>query len=211
MVQARKRSKARKKKSSGGSTFRCLSMLLAGVVIGALATTLWQGTKSSDHGIGSGIRDMIETSRLAEQQQQESVSEDDAVLPQAQQKTSYDFFTVLPEIEVVVSEQDEVKKPAPKISKENSADKKAEKTVKSSVYMLQAGSYRRRGDADRMKASLALKGMSSVIQKVSIQGRGDFFRVRVGPYDGYANMKAADEILAQAGIKALRLKISRGG
>ena len=77
--------------------------------------------------------------------------------------------------------------------------------------MLQAGSYQNKKDADRLKAELALKGHQSQIQKVTIQGRGDFYRVRLGPYINHNQMVSADDSLAASGIKALRLKISKGG
>jgi len=77
--------------------------------------------------------------------------------------------------------------------------------------MLQAGSYQRESEAERLKANLALQGMVSKIQKVSIQGKGDFFRVRLGPYPSHQAMAEADKQLSRAGIKALRLKISSSG
>ena len=80
-----------------------------------------------------------------------------------------------------------------------------------SSYMLQAGSYQRQSDAERLKAELALLGMSSQIQKVTIQDRGDFYRVRLGPYDTHDKMVNADQKLFAQGYKTLRLKISKGG
>jgi cell division protein FtsN len=77
--------------------------------------------------------------------------------------------------------------------------------------MLQAGSYKNKSDADRLKAELALKGQVSSIQKVSIQGKGDFYRVRLGPYLSYEEMAKADQSLLDQGLKTLRLKISKGG
>ncbi|MDD9855890.1 MAG: SPOR domain-containing protein, partial [Gammaproteobacteria bacterium] len=77
-------------------------------------------------------------------------------------------------------------------------------------FMLQAGSYRSVADADRLKATLALNGMLSSIQKVTIQGRGDFYRVRLGPFPTYQAMVDIDRQLSRAGIKALRLKMKSG-
>jgi cell division septation protein DedD len=42
-----------------------------------------------------------------------------------------------------------------------------------------------------------------------VQGQGDFFRVRVGPYPSMATMESANRVLADMKIRALRLKVSR--
>ena len=47
--------------------------------------------------------------------------------------------------------------------------------------MLQAGAYNNPVDAERMKAKLAMAGFEPNVQKISFQGQGDFYRVRVGP------------------------------
>ena len=184
-------------------------MLLAGVVIGSLGTIMWQGLQSRDSGVGSGIRKMIEDSKKQSIQQakEEPVTE---VVPQPQQ-TNYDFFTVLPEIEVVVSDEEALpeKISPPVVNTENSDEPKPE--APSSAYMLQAGSFNRPADADAQKAGLALLGLSSVIQKITIHGRGDFYRVRLGPFITHSEMVEADERLKQEGIKALRLKVSKAG
>ena len=50
--------------------------------------------------------------------------------------------------------------------------------------------------------------MKSRIQKISIQGRGDLYRVRRGPYATFAQMEAARTQLNEAGITdALGLKV----
>jgi len=195
------------------------------MVIGSLGTVFWQGMQSKNSDVGSGIRQMIETSR--QQAEVESVTQPaPAVVPEPQ-STNYDFFTVLPEIEVIVSD-DEGAVPPPVVKKtpvetaatasEPEKPKKPEAVVAEQVavkntssYMLQAGSYNRSADAERQKAKLALLGLSSAIQKVTIQGRGDFYRVRLGPYENHARMVDIDERLRDEGIQALRLKISRSG
>ena len=192
-----------------------ISMLLAGVVIGSLGTMLWQGWRSGDAEVGSGIRQMMESSR-----QQASVPDAEPPAPAIEsepRQTNYDFFTVLPEIEVVVTEDEPPpvpEKPKPAESAADGSDTPEVREVTPqpvSAYMLQAGSFNTRADAERQKAGLALLGLGSTIQKVTIQGRGDFFRVRLGPFTSHAGMVEADERLRQEGIKALRLKVSRSG
>ena len=186
-------------------------MLLAGVVIGSLGTTLWQGYQSRESDVGSGIRQMIENSRQKADLQERSAPTPE-VTPEPQ-STTYDFFTVLPEIEVVVTADEEPDaNAAAQTEKSDDQEQKteAEATTQSkSAYMLQAGSFNSETDAERQKASLALLGLSSTIQKITIQGRGDFYRVRLGPYVNHQKMVETDERLKQEGIKALRLKVSK--
>ncbi len=221
MAQAKRKMKqreARKKSDREGYGLTGFGLLIGGMLIGCLGTLLWQGTQTPDGGLGAGIGDMMKQSR----ENQDDKSTTQAVISQQpiKQQTSFDFFTVLPEIEVVV----------PDIPAENSvaaaetgvavAKKSAQVDgikVKEIVvqdlssYMLQAGSFQRQADADQLKAQLALWGHSSVIQKVTIQGRGDFYRVRLGPFKTHAAMVKVDGRLIDNGVKPLRLKVSRGG
>lgn len=215
MAQAKRKKKKGVKKSKPFSGFSShgLGMLIAGVVIGSLGTTLWQGYKSRESEVGSGIRQMIESSRQRADSQEQAAPVPD-VTPE-QQSTTYDFFTVLPEIEVVVTEDEEPEVSTPAQTEQSGdqaseTDPKAE-TAPKSAYMLQAGSFNSEADAERQKANLALIGLSSTIQKITIQGRGDFYRVRLGPYVNHQKMVDTDERLRQEGIKALRLKVSKAG
>jgi cell division protein FtsN len=215
MSQAKRRSPVKKKSTSNNAPVGGLLMLFAGILIGSLGTILWQGMQSSDGEVGSGIRKMMEQSKEDDEKafQQERLEPQDAPV---KQETNFDFYTVLPEIEVVVPDNEPETPATPKVKEEEKSgtakvvDKSPELT-NSSAYMLQAGSYQRQSDADKLKAQLGLMGFSSNIQKVTIQGRGDFFRVRLGPYTTHNQMVKVDDTLSNNGIKTLRLKISKGG
>ena len=229
MSQAKRRSQSRNS-GSGGPGVHGIGILLTGIVIGSLGTIIWQGTQTPDDGIGAGLRQMMEQSRESGEQPAEAGATVPVEQPQ-QQQTSYDFFTVLPEIEVVVPSTPEEEKPAADKSKSDSAsgdgeaaetaaaEEQSDTEVKvedmsvqaSSAYMLQAGSYRSQADAEKMKAQLALIGHGSTVQKVTIQGQGDFYRVRLGPFVSHDDMVKADQRLSANGIKSLRLKVSKGG
>lgn len=214
MAQAKRRKPISKPVGTGPS-LHGFGVLLAGMVIGSLATILWQGMRSADGGVGTGIRQMIEQSKESDEVEQTvaKVNPDDTPV---KQETSFDFYTVLPEIEVVVPANQEQSAPPPKSQSSADDEEKDESSEQVTVqdassYMLQAGSYKDRKDADRLKAELALSGLSSTIQQVTIQGQGDFYRVRLGPYLTHDAMVKVDESLASRGIKTLRLKVSRGG
>jgi cell division protein FtsN len=113
-------------------------------------------------------------------------------------KPRFDFYTILPEIESVLPEKE------PK--KARAATVKSEEEVR---YALQAASLANFNDADQLKAKLALAGLEARIEKVTIEGRGDFYRVRLGPYAKLEDLEAATKQLDQLGIKALRLKLKK--
>lgn len=114
-------------------------------------------------------------------------------------KPKLDFYTVLPEIETVIPERESrpSKAPAPAPSEADTH------------YILQAASFANLEDADRLKAKLALNGLEAHIEKVSIEGRGQYFRVRLGPFARLQDLDSANQKLAQQGIKAMRLKVQR--
>ena len=49
-------------------------------------------------------------------------------------------------------------------------------------YILQVGSFQRMEEAERVKAKLALLGLSASIQKVAVSGGDPWYRVRLGPF-----------------------------
>ena len=89
------------------------------------------------------------------------------------EKPRYDFFTVLPEMEVVVPEQ-----AAEGGSSQPQAQTRCRPTRKATCCRWVH--FRQAGDADQMKANLALLGMSAKIQTVNVNG-ATWHRVRIGP------------------------------
>ncbi len=119
-------------------------------------------------------------------------------------KPRFDFYTTLPEMEVVVPEPDPVPKQA---TPKKSAP--AAPAATGSTYMLQMGSFRRYADADRMKASLALLGIQAEIQKVTINNKETYHRVRSGPYRSGQQVNQVRDLLRQNGINNLLIKLKR--
>jgi cell division protein FtsN len=115
------------------------------------------------------------------------------------EKSRYDFFTVLPEMEVVVPEQElsqrEEAQPAGS-SANGTAESNAQK------YLLQVGSFRSESDADEMKARLALQGVMANVQTVTVNN-ATWHRVRVGPVSGARNAEELRRQLNDSGIDTL--------
>ena len=114
-------------------------------------------------------------------------------------KPHFDFYTILPEIETVLPDKE------PKRSK----SAKTTKQDDSARYILQAASFGNFSDADNLKARLALAGMEAYIEKITIADKGNYYRVRLGPYNHIEQLDAADKRLAKTGIKAIRLKVKK--
>ncbi len=226
MAQARRKPAARRagrapraaSRAIAGNNRAAVALVLAGMAIGSLATLLWQGAaRSPDSEVGVGIRQMI--GRHGGGAVQESAPAGRPAKP----ALDFDFFTVLPEIEVVATPAAQTAAPSSSntlVADQNGAAaarvaarsgrpgrQNAAARAHSGAFMLQAASYRQHTEAERLRANLALNGMASAIQKASIQGEGDFYRVRLGPYPSYQTMAAAHQQLADIGITAMTLKI----
>jgi len=83
----------------------------------------------------------------------------------------FTFYTLLPEKEVVVPEG-EVRT----LRREEHLGR-----APRGEYFIQAGSFRRMADADRLKARLALLGVESRIERAEVKG-AVWYRVRLGPF-----------------------------
>lgn len=113
-------------------------------------------------------------------------------------KPRYDFFTVLPEMEVVVPEQELSRKAepsTPQTTTDGSGDQ----------YILQAGSFRNATDAEQMKAQLALLGSMATVQKVTVNGK-TWHRVRLGPFQGAREADEMRRMLSDNRIDTLVMK-----
>ena len=109
----------------------------------------------------------------------------------------YDFFTVLPEMEVVVPEQELAGQ-----SREGGLTEPAEA---SGSYILQAGSFRSPADAEQLKARLALRGAQANIATVTVD-EVRWHRVRIGPVQGARKADELRRMLRDNGIETLILK-----
>ena len=198
---------SRTRKAVRGSrlTYDAVLMVL-GIAVGVVAVVLYQGAMSGDPDrMGAGISQLLRSSDTPDP---ESAPKAVSAGVETPARASFDFYTVLPEIEHVIPETD-LPDPAGAATAAESAQAREDPAPQGSFYMLQAASYDNRREAERMKARLAITGFEPSIQQISVQGQGDFFRVRVGPFPSMATMESANRVLADMNIRALRLKVSR--
>lgn len=117
----------------------------------------------------------------------------------------FDFYTILPEMEVVIPEEPAagVETPRP-VAPPPSAPAAA--SVPVSGYILQAGSFRSAGDADTLKAQLALLGYEASVQTVTIN-QDTYHRVRLGPFASRERADAARAQLAGNAVSTILLRL----
>jgi cell division protein FtsN len=108
----------------------------------------------------------------------------------------YDFYSMLPNFEVVVPEKErDVKRDLP-----------TAKIEKPGSYVLQAGSYRNEGDAGRVARQLTLQGIDAKVQRVALD-TDVWFRVRVGPISDLAQLNKVRHQLQSADVDALVIRV----
>ncbi|HET6552464.1 MAG TPA: SPOR domain-containing protein [Dyella sp.] len=75
-------------------------------------------------------------------------------------------------------------------------------------YLLQVGAFPSAGDAETLKAKLAMQGFVANVSPVSVNGQ-TYNRVRLGPFHSATDLEAAKQRLSSAGINAIALKEGR--
>ncbi|MGV6825794.1 MAG: SPOR domain-containing protein [bacterium] len=122
----------------------------------------------------------------------------------------FDFYTLLPEMEVVVPEDEldaELKPPPAPAVEPATAEQPAPKTV-SAAYLLQVGSFRNPADADRVKAQLTLLGYKTSVTRVKTPNGNTTNRVRVGPIQA-GSLKSQRKALAAQGFDSLVIRVKQ--
>jgi cell division protein FtsN len=109
---------------------------------------------------------------------------------------TYDFYNMLPKFEVVVPEKEKDIKP----------DLRTAPETRRGTYVLQAGSYKSFADADRIRAQLAMQGIESKVQKVSVDA-DTWHRIRIGPIKNLDELNRMRQRLRAADIDVLVIRV----
>jgi len=108
----------------------------------------------------------------------------------------FTFYDMLPNFEVIIPEQE------PNVA----ADIEPQAVIEPGLYVLQAGSFSAYADADRRRAELALHGIESQIQRVTIDDK-TYHRVRIGPTNDLDKLNVLRSRLRSAQIDVLRIRL----
>ena len=73
-------------------------------------------------------------------------------------------------------------------------------------FWLQAGSFSNPGEAENLKARLALAGWEAAVQEADVPDKGVRYRVRIGPYDNTDELNRMKDELARRGFDVAVIK-----
>jgi cell division protein FtsN len=111
-------------------------------------------------------------------------------------KPVFDFYRVLPDRKVEIPEVEVIESARPKPGAVQADPGRAR-------YILQAGSFQARKDAERRKANLALLGMEARIAVAEVGGR-TYYRVEIGPFASDGDFSRAERRLIENDIGFIR-------
>lgn len=137
-------------------------------------------------------------------------------------KPKYDFYTLLPEKEVVIPDAEldaqaraekakpptTATSPSTPVAPTSSEPQAPTATADSARYLIQAGAFRGNDEAEALKARIALTGEIARVESAQINGN-TVYRVRMGPYPNATSLAAAKQALVSHGIsgaQAIRAK-----
>jgi cell division protein FtsN len=150
-------------------------------------------------------------------------------------KPKYDFYTLLPESEVVVPQDSSPEKPAVTLTPEELAKADAARALAAlsgqtpaplpastptptptpaaspatapatTQFFLQAGSFRKPSDADKARAQIIMLGQSAQVESGSVRNE-TWYRVLAGPFSSREQLAQAQKILASGGFSNLLLQ-----
>ncbi len=106
---------------------------------------------------------------------------------------------MLPGYEVVI--------PGP--AKSDSGKSAAPAIAKPGEYVIQVGSFRSRNEAESQKAKLALLGIESRVEQVTIDNKDTWFRVRIGPEHDQAKVQSLVARLQENSIQSYLMKVQK--
>ncbi|MBA1273779.1 SPOR domain-containing protein [Stutzerimonas azotifigens] len=190
--------------------------LVCGLVIGAFVVFLTQLEPGDDQ-----VKRVKEDARQASKEQPKRATKPEPAKPK------YDFYTLLPESEVILPP--DATPPAtqtPAVTPEEAARIDAARAeaalngqtppppptvAKAPVtqYFLQAGSFRKKEDADRVRAQIILLGNDVRVEAGTVNNE-TWHRVLVGPYGNREQLSQAQKTLAASGYKNLLLQQRQG-
>jgi cell division protein FtsN len=162
----------------------------------------------------------------------EAESNDPDATPQPP-KPRFDFYTLLPEIEVVVPDEEieqSRKPPPPAVAPVTEATKPDASEpppasaatppepapvkpvakpapAAAGTFYLQVGSFSDAGKAEAFRAELALMGLQTSIQRVTINSKDTYHRVRVGPFGTLDELDRTRTRLNKKGIESTPIKV----
>ena len=204
-----KPSPERTKSSSKGSPF--LTGLLVGVLLGVAASLsvvmfikggdspfTYQQGKEPTKPLADKIAENAKTEAEKAAAEKAQLPPVDSSPENTDDKTRFDFYTILPDSESKVTKEEE--------DKIKGTD---QQPVVPKSYFLQVGAFQTEEEADNLKAKLALQGFEAVVQTATIPDKGIWHRVRVGPLNNLDQINKTKGDLVSNGFSADLIKVNK--
>lgn len=116
--------------------------------------------------------------------------------------TKFDFYTLLPEREVIVPNEREAIKA---VDKQKTQPGQSAAVAGNEQLLLQVGSFRSAQEAERRRAQIAALNLDAKVE--SVRANGDtWYRVQAGPFTSRDQLSKARDQLGAVGIESLLLK-----
>ena len=208
--------------------------VLAGLLIGLFVAFLVYIKSQAKPGEPVYRQETLPPAESRQEDVRDARKDESEVIP-APPKPRFDFYTLLPEMEIVIPEEEITEslkqtppppvvappaaRPAtahappppatvkPAVPVKPAPPKPAPKAPASGSYYLQVGSFSDSTKADRFRAELAMMGMQTSIQKVTINNKDTYHRVRVGPFGTLNELDKTRQRLKKKGIDSTPIKV----
>ena len=179
--------------------------LLSGLAIGLFVAFIVYLDKQPENNKDFGSAVQLELEKLKQQTKKKSnIAAATAKAPVTDKKEpKFNFYTLLPELEVLIPES-ETRPPASASTSKTESSKPQQKSTKQ--YILQAGSFQNLNDAKKLKANLAFLGLEAGIQHVTVNNQA-WHRVRTGPYQNKQQLYQKQKLLKQNEINSISMEL----
>ncbi len=202
------KNRSSRKGDAGGGRLSSLMIFMAGAVTGicaAIILYLFNGIPAMDNMLDQRSRTVtLPADKTTDKKREPPDNTEKKTTP----TPKFDFYTILPEMEVSVPEWE-----GNSARTDQAADGQATQDRAAleddQRYILQVGSFRQPDEADRVKAKLALIGIEAQIQRVVIDGGDVWHRVRVGPYQSTSRLHQTRQRLIENDIDFMLLKLKQ--
>ena len=169
--------------------------LLSGLAIGLFVAFIVYLDKQPENTQDLGSAVQLELEKLKQQAKQKTT--DKTVLATTKKEQKFNFYTILPELEVLIPESET----RPPETRQNAVYSSSTKQ-----YVLQVGSFQNLNDAEKLKANLAFLGLEAGIQHVTVN-KQNWHRVRAGPYRNKQQLYKNQNLLKKNNFNAISMEL----
>lgn len=181
------------RQTRSGSAMPGWVWLLAGVAIGFVC--------AAGYYISRPAQDAQSTAEAPDGNSKTAGKKKIAIPPK--EPSRFAFYELLPNYEVVIPRESlraEAKSAEPAAG--------APAGASGERFLIQVGSFKARSEAEQQKANLALLGIESQVEQVTIDNKQTWYRVRAGPEKTPERVQNILALLEENDIKALVMRVS---